>query len=83
MSDVRFSDVDSIFPVDSIKDSKIVNLGARKTVYACPKKSEFLYCIYIKKTGDKNSETAIVVDSCKKLVDCFRFYKRAALTERK
>ncbi|MBE6682261.1 MAG: ABC transporter ATP-binding protein [Ruminococcaceae bacterium] len=76
----KFSSVDSIFPVESIKDEKIMGLGAGKVIYACPKKSDFLYCIYVKYDG---SDLAVVVDSCTKLVDCFKFYKRAAFTERK
>lgn len=83
MFSVRVADADRIFPVDSFKDAQIEHLGAKRVVYASPKKSSFMYCLYIKNADGKNSDTALVFSSCKKLNDALKFYNRTALTERK
>ena len=80
---VRLSDADRVFPIDSVSDRQLISLNADKTIIASPKKSDFLYCLLTKDDGGKNSKTAIVFSSCKKLNDAIRFYNRAAITERK
>ena len=80
---IRISDADRVFPVDSFKDAQIENLKADKVIYASPKKSDYMYCLYTKDSGEKNSKTALVFSSCKKLNDSIKFYNRTALTERK
>lgn len=80
---VRIADADRVFPVDKFGDKSIEQLRPDKIIYAAPKKNNYLYCLYTKDTGGKNSKTAIVFSSCKKLNDSIKFYNRAALTERK
>lgn len=80
---LRLADADKVFPVDSFKDEALQRLGAGRIIYASPKKSEFMYCLYTKDSGEKTSKTAIVFSSCKKLNDAIKFYNRACFTERK
>lgn len=80
---VRIADADRVFPVDGFKDKTIEALRPDRVIYASPKKSEYLYCLYTKAESGKNAKTAIVFASCKKLNDSIRFYNRACLTERK
>ena len=80
---VRVADADRIFPVDSFKDFQIERLGADRVIFAAPRKSEYMYCLYTKADGGKNSKTAIVFSSCPKLNGAIKFYNRSALTERK
>jgi len=80
---VRVADADSVFPVDHFKDAKIQALNPDRVIFAAPKKSEFLYCLYINSNSGKNAKTAVVFSSCKKLNDSIKFYNRACLTERK
>lgn len=79
---LRVADADTIFPVTSFKDEQISRLKAQRVIFASPKKSDFMYCLLTKDTGGKNSKTAVVFSSCKKLNDALKFYNRAALTER-
>ena len=80
---LRIADAERIFPVESFKDKEIEKLGANKVIFASPKKSEFMYCLVAKPDGGKNSGTALVFSSCKKLNDALKFYNRSALVERK
>lgn len=80
---VRVADADRIFPVENAKDVQILHLNASRVIIASPKKSEYLYCLYSKGKDDKDSGTALVFSSCKKLNDALKFYNRSALTERK
>lgn len=80
---VRVADADRIFPVDSFKDKKLDLLKADRIIYASPKKSEFMYCLYTKAESGKNSKTAIVFSSCSKFNDSIKFYNRTCFTERK
>lgn len=82
MFSVRVADIEKVFPVDSVRDAKIMQLNPTRIVVASPKKSEYLYCIYTKKDGGKNSATAVVFSSCKKLNDAIKFYNRHAICER-
>ena len=79
---VRIADADRVFPVTSFKDEAIARLGAEKVIYASPKKSEFMYCLFTKDKGGKNSKTALVFSSCKKLSDAVKFYNRACFIEK-
>ena len=79
----RVADADRVFPVDGFRDTKIQSLRPDRVIFAAPQKSEFLYCLYTKEDTGKNSKTAIVFASCKKLNDSIKFYNRACLTERK
>lgn len=79
---IRLSDADRVFPVECLKDAKILNINPTKIIYACPKKSDYLYCLFTKDDGGKNSKTALVFSSCKKLNDSIKFYNRACLTEK-
>lgn len=83
MVSVKISDADKIFPIDGFGDSEISRLGAKKIIYASPKKSDYMYCLYVGKKDAKTSDVAIVFSSCKKLNDSIKFYNRAALEERK
>lgn len=83
MITLRIKDADRIFPVESFKDSQILRLNADRVIYASPKNSEFMYCFFTKEIGGKNSKTALVFTSCKKLNDAIKFYNRACFTERK
>ncbi len=80
---VRVADADSVFPVENFKDIKIQTLRPDRVIFAAPRKSEYLYCLYTKADSGKNAKTAIVFASCKKLNDSIRFYNRACITERK
>ena len=80
---VRLSEADRIFPVDGFDDPKIRNLEAVKTVFASPKKSEYMYCLCIGEKDNSGKKTALVFSSCKKLNDSIKFYNRSALDERK
>jgi hypothetical protein len=79
---VRVADADRIFPVENHKDSRILCLNPTKIIFASPKKSEYLYCLYTKNDGGKNSATALVFSSCKKLNDSLKFYNRSCFTEK-
>ena len=79
---LRIADAARVFPVDGFNDEKIKNLKASKVVYVSPKKSDYMYCIYMKESAEKNSGTALVFSSCKKLNDSIKFYNRSALEER-
>lgn len=80
---LRIADADRIFPVKGFDDEQIDRLGAQKILYASPKKSEFMYCLYTKDKGGKNSSTALLFSSCNKLNEAIKFYNRACFTERK
>ena len=79
---LRIADADRIFPVSGFDDGQISHLGAQKILYASPKKSEYMYCFYTKDKGGKNSSTALVFSSCKKLNDAIKFYNRACFSEK-
>ncbi len=83
LASFKLSDADRIFPVSGANDKQIEHLRPSKLIYAAPKKSEHLYCLYIKDNVSKNAKTAIVFSSCTKLISAMKFYNRAALTERK
>ena len=83
MITLRIKDADSIFPVNSFKDEQIENLRADRIIYASPKKSEYMYCFFTKEIGGKNSKTALIFSSCKKMNDAIKFYNRSCFTERK
>ena len=83
IANVRIADAERVFPVDSFNDVQIANLKADKVIYASPKKSDYMYCLYMKDSSEKNARLAIVFSSCKKLNDSIKFYNRTALTERK
>lgn len=80
---IRVADADRVFPVDSFNDPQIVNLRADKVIFASPKKSDYMYCIFTKDGIEKNAKTALVFSSCKKLNDSIKFYNRTALSEKK
>ena len=80
---LRIADADRVFPVSGFYDEQITRLEADKMIYASPKKSEYMYCLYTKDLGEKNARTAVVFSSCKKLNDAVKFYNRACFTERK
>lgn len=83
MLSLRIKDADRIFPVSGFKDEQIERLKADRIIYASPKKSEYMYCFFTKEIGGKNSKTALIFSSCKKMNDAIKFYNRSALTERK
>lgn len=78
----RIKDADRIFPVEGFKDVQIEKLNADRIVYASPKKSEYMYCFFTKEFGGKNSKSALIFSSCKKLNDAIKFYNRVCFTEK-
>ena len=82
MLSYRIKDADRIFPIDNFKDDQIERLNADRIVYASPKKSDYMYCFFTKEIGGKNSKTALIFSSCKKMNDAIKFYNRSCFTER-
>lgn len=80
LANLRITDIDKVFPVSGFKDEKISQLKADKVIYASTKKSDFMYCLFMKE-GGKNSKCALVFSSCKKLTDALKFYNRSALSK--
>lgn len=83
IASVRVADAERVFPIDNFNDPQIANLKADKVIYASPKKSDYMYCLYMKDSSEKNARVAIVFSSCKKLNDSIKFYNRVALSETK
>ena len=79
---VRLSEAEKVFPVDNFKDDKIHNLKADKVIYASPKKSEYMYCLYMRAGEEKGLSLALVFSSCKKLNDSIKFYNRSSFVEK-
>ncbi len=78
---LRIADIDRVFHIDSFKDEQLNRLGADKVIFASPKKSSYMYCLFMK-DGGKGGRTALVFSSCKKLNDAIKFYNRSAITEK-